>query len=304
MRLVRNAAVTLVVLAVLALLFGRIADNDSDAPARPVLGQGLTALSITTATKVRISPDGSRLAVAEAGQVAIVGINDGKIVMRAGRNVVDVAWMPGEPSRVLVVEGPIPTGLITTLDMTGAVDGVQRLNPPISFGDGNGLAADSRGTQAAVIATTRDAIGGKLHTDLAIVQLQTGAVRIYATPDRNEARPLFVDDDYVAVASQGDTGPARLDFVELSTGEVVPGQPITGGPFVRTVGGEVVVARRASQGATRLLAVDALTGDERDLHVTEPHRRVVAVDLQVTKCLVRVIDPGGGAHLALEGFAG
>jgi hypothetical protein len=301
MRFLRATAVAVVVLVLFAWGFAKLTDND-DTTATPRLGTGLSGLSVTTAAKVRMSPDGARLAVVEGGQVVVVGVNDAKIVMRAGTNVVDAAWMP-DGKRVLAVEGPIPTGQVTTLDMKGEIDGVQKINPSISFGDGTGVAVDSRGTQAAVIAVTRDAIGGEVHTDLAVIQLQSGAVRVYPTPARDESSPVFIDDDFVAVASQGATGSARLDFVDLGTGAVDAGRPITAGPFVRTVGEEVVVARRAAQGATRLLAVSADGGDERELHVTKPHRKVVAVDLQVTRCLVRVVDPGGTAHLALEPFA-
>jgi hypothetical protein len=291
-----------VVLALFAWGFATLTDNDGETVASPRLGTGLTGLSIATSTKVRMSPDSTRVLVVEAGQVVVVGIDDAEIVARAGRNIVDAAWMP-DGERVLVVEGPIPTGQILTLDMNGEVDGVAQLAPSISFGDGNGIAVDSRGTKAAVIATTREAVGGRVHSDLATVELQTGKVRVYSTPDRNEFNPLFVDDDFVAVASEGERGAARLAFVDLGTAGVTAGRPIIGGPFVRTVGGEVVVARRASHGATRLLAVDAQTGDEREVHVTKPHRRVVAVDRQVTRCLVRVVDPGGTAHLDLEPFA-
>lgn len=302
MRFVRAVAVSLVVLVLFAIGFARLTDNDRPAIVRPRLGRALSGLSITTATKVRLSPDGGRVLVVEAGQVVVVGLHDADIVMRAGRNVVDAAWMP-DGERVLVVEGPIPTAQVTTLDMNGEVDGVQTLSPSVGFGDGNGVAVDSRGTKAAVIATTRDAIGGRVHGDLAVIELQTGKVRVYATPDRDEVYPLFVDDDLVALRSEAATGATRLDLVELATGAVTVGRPMTGGPFVRTVGGEVVVARRGAKGATRLVGVDTQTGKERQIHVTKSRSSVVAVDLRVTRCLVRVVDSEGNAHLAIEPFA-
>ena len=268
---------------------------------RSGLGRGLNALEIGTATKVRLSPDGSRILVVDSGSATVVGLNDAKIVVRTGSNVVDAAWMP-DGRRILTVEGPIPTGQVATVDMSGHVDGVAKLNPSIGFGSGDGVAVDGRGTRAAVIAVTRDAIGGLAHTDLATIELQTGKVRAYPT-GRNEARPFFVDDDLVAVASQGTTGPARLDLVDLTTGAVDAGRPIIDGPYARTFGEEVVVARRASQGAYRLIAVNADNDSERTLHVTKPHRHVVAVNAQVTRCLVRVVDKGGTAHLAIEAFA-
>jgi dipeptidyl aminopeptidase/acylaminoacyl peptidase len=299
-RFLRAVAVLVVVLVAFVFGFAKLTSDNGPHIANPRLGKGLTALDIGTSTKVRLSPDGSRIAVVEDGGVTVVGLHDAKIVTRAGTNVVDATWMP-DGKRVLVVEGPIPTGQIATIDMTGHLNGVATLNPSIGFGNGDGIAVDERGTKAAVIAVTRDAIGGAAHTDLAVIELQTGKVRVYPTP-RNEAQPMFVADDLVALASQGATGPARLDLVELASGSVDPGRPIIDGPYVRTFGEEVVVARRAAQGAYRLVAVNADNGHERTLHVTKPHRHVVAVNAQVTLCLVRVVDPGGTAHLDTEGF--
>lgn len=302
MRLLRAAVVAVFVAVLFAWGFATVTDNGAQDTATPRLASGLAGLSINTSTKVRLSPDGARLAVVEAGTVAVVGLHDATIVTRAGRNVVDATWMPGS-KRLLVVEGPIPTGQITVVDLTGAVTGVATLSPALGFGDGHGVAVDTRGARAAVIAVTRDAIGGRTHRDLALIDLLTGAARVYPTPGREESRPLFVDDDLIAVESQGERGAARLDLVDVATGTVDPGRPIVDGPFARTIGGEVVVARRASQGAIRLLAVDSESGDERDLHVTKPHRRVVAVDIQLTRAIVCVPDPGGDAHLAIEAFA-
>jgi hypothetical protein len=300
-RFLRAVAVLLVVLVLFALGFAKLTSDNGPRAGTPRLGKGLAALDIGTATKVRLSPDGGRILVVEDGTVTVVGLNDAKIVMRTGSNIVDAAWMP-DGKRVFVLEGPIPTGQVATLDMAGHLDGVAKLKAPLGFGNGDGVAVDDRGTRAAVITVTRDAIGGAAHTDLATIDLQSGAVRVYATP-RNEARPLFVDDDLVAVASQGETGPARLDLVDLTTGEVDAGRPVIAGPYGLTFGEEVIVARRAAQGAYRLIAVGTDDSAERTLHVTKPHRQVVAVNAQATRCLVRVVDPGGSAHLEIEAFA-
>lgn len=295
MRFLRAVVVMLVVLLAFVYGFAKLTSDDGPRVATPRLDKGITALDIGTASKLRWSPDGRRLALVEDGTVTVVGIDDAKIVTRAGHNVVDATWMP-DSKRVLVVEGPIPTGQIATLDMQGRLDGVATLAPSIAFGDGFGLAVDARGTRAAAIAVTRDAIGGATHSDLAVIELQTGKVHVYATP-RNETTPVFVDDDLVAVASAG-----RLDRFDLTTGAAGAGPALSGGPFARTFGEEIVVARRAPKGATTLVAVDADTGDARTLHVTKPHRQVVAVNREVTRCLVRVPDPGGAAHLEIEAF--
>ncbi len=302
MRFLRAVTIAVVVLVAFAYGFARLTDNDNSTVGAPRLGTGLSGLNISTATKVRLSPDGSRLAVVEGGAVVVVGLHDAKIVTRAGQAVVDAAWMP-DSRRVLLLEGPTPTGQVTVIDMAGKVVGVATLAPSVGFGDGAGAAVDNRGARAAVITVTRDAIGGQRHNDLAIIDLPTGAVRTYPTPSRDQARPLFIDDDLVAVSSIGSTGPARLDFVDLATGAVDAGRPVVDGPFVSTLRGEAVVARLGANGATRLLAVDPQHGAERDLHVTKPHRRVVAVDIQLTRAIVRVPDPGGDAHLAIEQFS-
>jgi hypothetical protein len=299
---VRAVVVLLVILVAFVWGFAKLTSDDGPRVATPRLGNSIDALDIGAATKVRLSPDGRRILVVADGSATVVGLHDAKIVMRTGDNVVDGAWMP-DGKRVLVVEGPIPTGQISTLDMTGHVDGVARLDPSIGFGSGDGVAVNADGTRAAVIAVTREDLGGAEHADLAVVELQTGKVRVYPTA-RDEARPFFVDDDVVAVTSEAATGPARLDVVNLATGDVHAGRPVIDGPYARTFGGEVVVARRAAQGAYRLIAVNADTGAERTLHVTKPHRHVVAVNAEVTRCLVRVVDKGGTAHLAIEGFAG
>ncbi len=302
MRFLRAVVVALVVLVLFAWGFAKLTDNDATTVVTPRLDSGISGLSITTSTKVRLSPDGARLAIVEAGAVVVVGLHDAKIVTRAGNNVVDAAWMP-DSKRVLFTEGPIPTGQVTVIDLKGALNGVANLTPSIGFGNGEGVAVDSHGTRAAVISVTRDAIGGREHRDVAIIELQTGVVRVFPTPARDESTPLFVDDDLLAVASTGGSGPARLDFVDVATGEVRAGPPISAGPFVRTIRSEAVVARSGAEGVTELLAVDSETGEQRDLHVIEPARNVVAVDIQLTRAIVRVADSGGESHLEIEPFA-
>lgn len=302
MRMLRAVVVAVVLLIAFAYGFARITDDDRPVRTRRELGKGLAALTISTSNKIRLSPDGERLAIVEAGAVTVVGVDDAKVVTRAGTNVVDAAWMP-DGERVLVVEGPIPTGQLTVIDMEGTVSGVAQLSPSVSFGTGLGLAVDSRGTQAAVITVTREPIGGRQHSDLAVVGLQTGKVRVYATPERDETQPMFVDDELVAVSSVAETGGARLDLVDVASGQVQAGPELDSGPFVRTFRDEVVVGRRAPGGADELVAVDTQTLDTRRLHVTERRRRVVAIDLQVTRAVVRVSDPGGEAHLEIEAFA-
>ena len=294
MKRFRAPAIFAVVLVLLVYAFVRLT-------AEPRTEKGLSAIDVGPDAKVRLSPDGARAAIVEGGAVSVATVTAGKIVMRRGGNIVDGAWMP-DSRRVLVVEGPIPTGEIDTLALNGRTNGAAKLIPSIGFGNGEGVSVDSSGTRAAVIAVMRDEVTGVRHRDLAIVTLATGNVRVYPTP-RDESTPLFVENDLVAVASQASKGPARLDLLDLGTGEVDAGRPIIDGPYARTFGGEVVVARRAAQGAYRLIAISPVNGKERTLHVTRPHRRVLAVDASATACVVRILDGGGTAHLKVEAFA-
>lgn len=301
MKQVRATAVVLVLVAAIVFGFVQLIREDG-ATAKPRLAKGLAAVTISTSTKVRLSPDASLVAVVEGGQVSVIGVQDAKVVTRAGRNVVDAAWMP-DGTRLIVTEGPTPTGEIAAVDLTGEVAGVAKLKPSVGFGNGRGIGIDERGTRAAVIVVTRDAIGGTERSDLAVVDFATGAVRVYPTPNRSEARPVFLDADTVAVATKGPTTPARLAVVDLASGRETIGRVIFDGPYARTAAGDAVVSRRAAQGAIRLLAIETVAGGERDLFVTKPHRRVVDVDLQLTRALVRVPDGRGGGHLAFEPFA-
>jgi hypothetical protein len=299
--LLRAVVVAVVLLVAFVWGFAKLTSDDGPRSARPVLGNGIKSLEISTSTKIRLSPDGGLIAVVESGVTTVVGVNDAHIVTRAGRNVVDATWMP-DSKRLLIVEGPVPTGEIDVVDLKGVTVGVAHLTPSVAFGNGQGVAVDSRGGTAAVIAVTRDPIGGREHTDLAVVDLPTGRVQVFPTPGRDEARPVFVDDGLVAVSSIGESGPARLDIVDVTTGAVTPRRALVDGPFTRTPAGEAVVARGAAQGALRLIAVDPDTGDERTLHVTRPHRQVAAVDVHVTRAMVRVRDEDGTEHLEFEQF--
>jgi hypothetical protein len=287
------AIVGAVVFALLVFAFVRLT-------ATPRPEHGLSTLDVGPDVKVRLSPSGARVALVEGGAISVATVGDGKVVMRRAGNIVDAAWMP-DGRRALVVEGPIPTGEVSTIDVHGKVDGAATLNPSIGFGNGEGVSIDRGGTRAAVIAVTRDDVTGVSHRDLAVVELATGAVRVYPTA-RDESAPLFLERDLVAVASQGKKGPARLDLVDLTNGTVDAGRPIIAGPYARTFAGEAVVARRAAQGAYRLIAISPVNGRERTLHVTRPHRHVLAVDASVTGCVVRVLGEGGVAHLAIETF--
>ena len=295
MRIVRAAVVLLAVLLLAAFAFAKLTSDSGPVASTPGFGQGLSNVAVSTSTKIRLSPDSTKVALVESGVVTVVRSRDGARVMAAGKNIVDVAWMP-DGNRVIVVEGPIPTGEIDAIDMTGKRAGVAKLKAPIGFGDGFGLAVDSRGTQAAAIAVTRDPIGGARHTDLAVVELQTGAVRIFESPTE-ERNPTFVDDENVAylagsVLFQRELGDGRLTKID---------QGFADGPFVAGPDGELALwADDAAQG---LVGIDTTARKRRALRVLPQGHIPVDVDAHLTRALVRVTDRDGTVHLSFDSLA-
>ena len=300
MRVLRAALVLIVVMIAAVWAYAQLTSDDTTSQ---TFGDGLRTFPTSASTKVRLSPDATRLAFVQDGALSIVRIRDGAILTRAGKNVVDAAWMP-DGSRVLIDEGPIPTGQVAVINSSGRVAGVANLKPSIAFGNGAGLAVNDDGTRAAAIAVSRDAIGGQAHNDLAIIDLQSGAVRIYSTPDQDEDTPVFVDDETVAVSSTGASVGAsptpRLHVVTIATGKVDDRGAIEGGPFVTTPAAEVVVSRAAIADSRRLVALDLTTGTERVLADLAPNRQPLAVDSRTTRMVVRVSEDGGDGRITVD----
>lgn len=245
------------------------------------------------------SPDGRRVAVLD--DTAVAQAEGGKlrpITPPAGR-VVDFAWMPDSAS-VLVAEGPIPTGQVSVVDLAGKVKGTARLDPSIGFGSGYGMSVDSRGARAAVIAVERDAIGGRERTDLAVIDLTTGAVSVLATPELNERQPVFVDDETIVFLEGDESNAERVMLVDIASQKRVP-LPGTRNPVALlgvTDDGRVVVGVPRGDAAA-VVAVETDGSARADLVVLEPGQRPVAVDPQARRLLVasdvEIRTPTGGA---------
>ncbi len=116
--------VAVVVVVAFAWGFAKLTSDDGGVENRP-LGAALPTQSIGTSAKVRLSPDGAHLALVESGILSIIRVRDASIASRAGTRVVDATWMP-DGSRVVIVEGPIPTGQIAAVDLQGKTAGVVR----------------------------------------------------------------------------------------------------------------------------------------------------------------------------------
>ncbi len=292
MRILRAAVVLLAVLLLAAYAFAKFTSDSGLVASTPGFGKGLSNVAVSTSTKIRLSPDSTKVAFVESGVVTIVRSRDGARVMAAGENIVDVAWMP-DGKRVIVVEGPIPTGEIAAIDMNGKSAGLAKLKTSIGFGDGFGLAVDSRGTQAAAIAVSRDPIGGAIHTDLAVVDLQTGAVNVFESTTE-ESNPSFVDDENVAyladsVLFQRDLGDGRLTKVD---------QGFADGPFVAGPDGEL--ALWTDEVVPALVGVDTTSRKRRTLRALRKGHVPVDVDAHLTRALVRVTDADGTVHLSFD----
>ncbi|MDP1792853.1 MAG: hypothetical protein Q8K63_01845 [Acidimicrobiales bacterium] len=284
-------------LALVLLVAGVIRLISTNGPVAPTAPSGLEELVVPSAGVIRWSPDATRLALLVAGEMLIVRVADGAEVARRGSTVVDVAWMP-DAERVILVEGPIPTGQAVAVQVDGRVAGTTTLRPSIAFGMGQGLAIDDKGRRAAAIAAQREAIGGATRHDLALVELQSGATRVISTEDREESNPVFADDVTVAYASRAPSGETRLHVIDTSTDAVTNLGRIHDGPFGVLASGEVVVGHRAAQGAYRLDAV-SLDGESRVLGVLRDTQRPVAIDRFGTRVLVRRFGGLQGTRLAI-----
>ncbi len=296
MNRVRNGLLGCLILALLAVGVGRLIATNGPEVAQTAAR--LEDLDVPGAGVIRWSPDATKLALIVEGQLTIVRVADAKELGRTGQNVVDAAWIP-DATRIVAVEGPIPTGQIVAVDGRAHGAGATTLRPSIAFAQGAGLAVNNDGTAAAAIAVRRDVVGGAEHADLALINLQTGTTRVFVTDNREESSPVFVDTTTVAYASELPGGQVRLHTIDVVSGSVAALGPIFDGPYAAMPSGEVVVGYRAAQGGVRLDAV-ALTGERRRLGVTGRHERPVAVDRFGTRVLVRRFGGLHGTRLRIE----
>lgn len=267
-----------------AVGFAAISDRGSDAtpslspPSGPAFDED-KALPVGP-SEGSFSPDGRRVAVLDNASVALA--SRGKLRrVTASNRIVDFAWMPNSDS-VLVAEGPIPTGQVSVVTLDGKVKGTARLNPSIGFGTGYGMSVDATGTSAAVIAVDRDPIGGRERTDLAIINLTTGAVKRFATPEQDEQGPVFVDDDTIALSANGN---AVIVDVATGTRRSMPNQSGVARVLGATDAGHVVLAESGVVGE-QVVSV-ALDGSARkSLATLGVGERAVASDPRPLRILV------------------
>lgn len=286
MRFGAVAAAGVAALVIGAVAYGYLSDGGARTPQARLVPPSGAAFGADAALAVgpnrgQFSPDGRQVAVLDRASVALATHGALKSFTPSGGRIVDFAWMPDSAS-VLVEEGPVPTGQVSVLRLDGTVKGTARLNPSIGFGSGHGMSVDSRGARAAVIAVDRDPIGGRERTDLAVIELATGAVTRFATADEDERTPFFVDDDTVAVFASAAGGRGSVVLVDLvaKARRVVPTREATA-LVGATTDGLLVIAEGAS-----LVAVEEDGTHRQRLLGLAAGERAVASDPQARRMLV------------------
>jgi hypothetical protein len=178
------------------------------------------------------SPDGAHLAVRSADGIGLAEHGQVRPLTPSGSHVVDFAWTPSS-DRLLVAEGPIPTGRLDALGLDGLSAGKVTLAPSFSVGSGFGMAVDSTTRHAVVTRAVVDALGGEVHLDLVEVDLQSGAVRVLTeTPSVQESDPFYIDDQTVLFQRQdgSHSSASVLDLGDLAvrdlTGATVSARPV------------------------------------------------------------------------------
>lgn len=292
MRTTRAVTVVLAVIALGALVVRWIGDSASTDPARIVASD----FPFTT-SKVSWSPDGTMLAAVTNGELQLYRVADRALVMSVGDDVVNAAWMP-DGRRVLVTEGPIPTGEVSVVDLAGAAVGVAKLAPSLDFDTGSGLDVNSSGTLAVAAVANRVPLGGATRWDLAFIDLQVGTVRIVVTPDVDEIRPFFADDASVVFAARAST--LRIGRYDLGADAFRSLGDIAFGPLGMTRDGEALVGESTGEpGETRLVRLDSSSGVRVALKPAFPAgHRPVAIDPLLRRVLV-LADPGTGVEVAV-----
>lgn len=300
-RTVVTAGLSLVAVLLVAMLVAlNWPDPDPQVPSlagRAFAGGEIRTSSVTAA----YSPDGGRIAVLTDEGVGLASNGQVRRFTRPGARIVAFTWMP-DSRRLLVLEGPVATGFLAAVDLTGKVVGSVELDPAFPPGSGFGLAVDDATRRAASVTVERDALGGTGGRDLVTVDLQSGVTRVMGNAEALESNPQFVDDDHV-VLTERRAGTAQVVLVELASGRrtrLTPaGQDAT---LVGTLAGgdRIAYTTVGRSGRVRLWATGVVGGEPRLLDTFAPGQVVVAVEPSARRALVSVPatgaldgDPGG-----------
>lgn len=250
----------------------------------------------TGAGKAAYSPDGTRIALLTDGGLGLAEEGRVRTISRKGAQIVDFAWMP-DSRRVLVLEGPAATGFLAVLDLTGDVVASAELQPSFSPGAGHGIDVDRQSRLAVAVAVTRQPIGGRETRDIALIELQSGVVRMMVNATGDESRPRFVAGNAIAFTDRT-ADSTRVMVADPTTGRreaLSPAQERASLVAVLDDGESVAYSSVGRDGRVRLYKV-AVTGGDRELLMKfSAGEAVVAVDPSGRRALLSTSlpDPSG-----------
>ena len=239
------------------------------------------------------------LSLADKGRQRFVARNIGSDASR----IVDFSWMPGSES-IMVLEGPNEAKKLSVVNLEGEPVAAVALQPPFSAGDGYGLAVDNSNRRAVVVTVTRDTLGGARHFDLAVVDLQSGAVTpLTATPDVEESRPTFLDDGHVLYTREvaGGIEAAVINLASRESRRVSPeGTRAIAVGAVRE-GSVAVYQQLGDRSAGQLVGVpvssDGALGPSASMGEVEAGATVLAVHPSGAEAVVRApLEPGDSGN--------
>jgi hypothetical protein len=242
------------------------------------------------------SPDGGHLLTISAQGVGEARRGRVRLLTAPGSRAVDAAWFPGS-NAVLVAEGPVPTGELAVLGLDGRSLGRVPLNPSFGVGTGRGMTIDRAGQRAVVTLVDRDPFRPTTRTDLALVDMKTGADHpLVPTADTDEDRPFFIGPDTVAFTSKpASGGPATVVSLDIDTGSLRVLSPK--GEDAVGIGAIDDGAWVAYTSGSTLWAVPSTGGTPFRLARVPSGAAVVAVHPDGDEALVVEPEPGGASRL-------
>lgn len=248
-------------------------------------------LAVPGATAAQFSPDGTRLAVLRGG--GALGLAEGgrfRPLLPEQATISAFAWY-GD-TRLLVQEGPVSTGQLVAVDITGEERGVVKLDPDVAPGTGMAVSPDRR-TVVLVGTNEEGSPGSRPVVDLYAVEVPGGRTRRLTDTADAESHPVFLDDLRVAFTDRRD-GEETVVVLDLAAGtEVRLTAPSARSTVIGVAGGEVVWTTGQEVRAGR--------PGSPDRRVADVPRGTVAVALgpEQRRLVVRETAPEGDTVLRL-----
>lgn len=173
--------------------------------------------------RAAFSPNGAHLAVLDSRGVSLAEHGALRRIDPPDGGVVDFAFLPGS-GHLLLGQGPEVVRRLLVFAIDGTATGHVPLDPPLSLGNGNGMAVDGTGRTAVVTEVVRSPLGEE-HRHLVAVDLREGTTRSLTPADGpDESRPVFADDETIAFTSTTEAG-SSVAVLHRQTGAVEPVSP-------------------------------------------------------------------------------